>query len=227
MAVEGRFSINFSGIHEQEGFDAGVVVDLSGLEGTNCYCDSDARDAIRDSLASVPYDAIHWIDTGDYHYVSLFFLEKIRKPFYLILFDNHPDNQQTAFGDILSCGSWRAVAHDELSNLKESIWIQKYSDVSSLTTIPDGGNVYVSIDIDVLNRDEARTDWDQGLMTLVQIADILKDIFSRFHVEGVDICGGLSEAKGAHSEDLRINAETNSFFNDLLLNLKNQITTLH
>ena len=88
-----------------------INVDFSHLEGTNCYCSAESAAVIRQEIAGLPAAAFHCIGTGDYHYQTLFWLEKLQEPFCLVLFDNHPDDQDGAFGgELLSCGGWVAAA---------------------------------------------------------------------------------------------------------------------
>lgn len=82
------------------------IVDESKVEGTDCYCDELAEKQIRNGIGRLSEESIHFIDSGNYHYISKFWMEKIRYPFELLLFDNHPDMQPALFGPILSCGSW-------------------------------------------------------------------------------------------------------------------------
>jgi arginase family enzyme len=51
--------------------------------------------------------------------------------------------------------------------------------------------VYISIDKDVLDHRHAVTDWDQGVMRLDQLLELLRHILVRKHVHGIDICGEL------------------------------------
>ena len=81
--------------------------DFSYLDGTCCYCSPESAALIRRRTAEMELHAVHLIGTGDYHYQTLFWLERMRKPFSLILVDNHPDDQEDAFGgQLLSCGGW-------------------------------------------------------------------------------------------------------------------------
>ena len=193
---------NFSGIYQLENFQDGTVLDFSSLDETRCYCSLFSAGKIREALAPYGPGGIHWLDSGDYHYVSLFIQEMIREPYTLVLFDNHPDDQATAFGDnLLSCGSWVKEVR-RLENWRES-----------------SDSVYISIDKDVLSRDYARTDWDQGDMTLDQLLASIKDISLKHRIIGVDVCGELTLDKGACSEDVSINSRTNRLIQDFLLNL--------
>ena len=92
------------------------VLDLRGLEGTRCYCDEAAEEEIVRRIAPFRYGGerwrefpIHFIDTGEYHYLSKFFVDTIDVPFTLLVLDNHTDMQEPAFGEgLLSCGGWLA-----------------------------------------------------------------------------------------------------------------------
>ncbi|MBO4570596.1 MAG: arginase family protein [Bacteroidales bacterium] len=82
------------------------VISCRDIEGTTCYCDDEAACAIRTRIAPLPWRALHWIDSGDYHYLTALWCEKADTPFDLLLFDHHTDMQQPRYGEILSCGSW-------------------------------------------------------------------------------------------------------------------------
>ena len=193
---------NFSDIYRTEDFLDGTVLDFTTLDETCCYCSERSAKVIREALAPYGPGGLHWLDSGDYHYVSLFIQEMIQEPYSLVLFDNHPDNQHGAFGrELLSCGSWVSEVR-KLPNWRES-----------------SHNVYISIDKDVLGRDYARTDWDQGNMTLDQLFSAIRDISLNHRIIGVDVCGELTLLKGACSEDVSINSKTNRLIQDFLLNL--------
>lgn len=185
-----------------------INADFSRFEGTNCYCAPESADRIRRAAASLPLHAFHDIGTGDYHYVSLFWLERIREPFALVLFDHHPDDQPGAFGpQLLSCGGW--VAHARaLPLMQTDLWIRDAADFHALERLPDGLPVYLSIDLDVLSPDDARTDWDQGSMRLEELLAALRSLTATRRLLGVDLCGGLTPEKGASPEDQALNART-------------------
>ena len=183
-----------------------LISDFSSLEGTNCYCSEESAAKIRASLVSLPLRALHLIGTGDYHYLSLFWLERIPEAFDLVLIDHHPDDQTPAFGaQLLSCGSWVADAR-KLPALRRSFHIKEFSD--SLQLPSDGFPVYLSIDLDVLSPDYARTDWDQGDMTLGELERVILSVSAEHPILGADLCGGLTEGKGAGEEDIDLNART-------------------
>jgi len=205
--------INISGVYEEEGqiLPGATTVDLKELPGTCCYCDSEAESAIRQAISPLPLAAVHWIDTGDYHYISKLWMEKIDVPFVLALFDNHPDDQQTAFGGLLSCGSWVQAAREGLPLMM--------ADYLNSASIPDDLPVYLSVDLDILDRQYARTDWDQGRKSLDELITDIKQIAVRHRIMGADICGGITVTKGAVPEDLRINRTTRQRLGNILSSL--------
>lgn len=222
--MPGGFStiiLDYTGVYQEESFfpDDAIRADFTSLEGTECFCDADSAAYIRKAIASMPAGALHWIDTGDYHYSSLFWLEKVKEPFVLVLIDMHPDDQPSALaGDMLSCGSWVKDAARTLSMMKERIWVNGSSMVPDIPDLP----VYLSIDLDVLCRCCARTNWDQGNMMTDQLKALVRHIALSHKVIGVDVCGGITISKGASGFDLQINRELREELQLFLVNLPNQ-----
>lgn len=195
--------MNISGVYDDEcwSIPGATTLDFRNLDGCNCYCCPEAASAFRSALAALPLQGIHWIDTGDYHYLSKLWMEKVDEPFALVLFDNHPDDQPDAFGSgMLSCGGWVAEAARDIPALKAK--------VLNGTAVPAGLPVYLSIDLDVMPREYARTDWTQGEMSLESLLSAVDRISAKHRILGVDICGGLTVAKGATAEDLSVNSGT-------------------
>ena len=107
--------MNFTHVYEQETFyrqQPHVWIDCTDLSGVCGYCDTPAMREIRRRIAAYGPVGVHFIDSGNYHYVSRFWTEKIRREFVLVLFDNHTDLQPSRFGPIMSCGSWVRDALD-------------------------------------------------------------------------------------------------------------------
>lgn len=101
--------MDFSGIYDLYDSNKKIQcekIDFTDLSGTDCYCDDLAVRQIEKRIAKVDFHGIHFIDSGNYHYVSELWMQKIHKKFILLVFDNHPDMQSPRFGNILSCGSW-------------------------------------------------------------------------------------------------------------------------
>lgn len=200
--------LNMSGAYEgQEWFftASAPVLDFKGLPGTNCYLSEDTKEVIKEKLKEYPLKDIHMIDSGNYHYISLLFLERIEEDFSLILFDNHPDMQRPAFDGVISCGGWVLAAKETLPNLKniyiigaeEELLEEELSegedaflnvhyikDRSSVTTDDylellkndPLKRFYISIDKDVLSPEYAKCNWSQGIMTPEEIMGILNGL---------------------------------------------------
>ena len=103
--------MDFSGIYEEEQFwkqERVSWVSLQEVSGTNCYCDEEAMKFLKKKIADYSPNGIHFLDSGNYHYMSRIWIEKIGSPFGLVVFDNHTDMQPPAFGGLLSCGGWIA-----------------------------------------------------------------------------------------------------------------------
>ena len=113
--------MNFTGVYENQEFyqDLGAVwLELGDIQGTNCYCDEEAEAAIKERISLMEPSGIHFLDSGNYHYVSKIWLDKIEEEFELLVFDHHTDMQMPMFGNILSCGGWIQAALDTNTRLK-------------------------------------------------------------------------------------------------------------
>jgi len=114
--------MNLSGVYELEDFYKNNYfswkeIDLKDLPNTNCYIDDKSKNHIREKIANIN-ERIHYLDSGNYHYLSLLWMEKIQEDFALVLLDDHPDMQMPTFGPITSCGAWVREALEELPHLK-------------------------------------------------------------------------------------------------------------
>ena len=71
--------------------------------------------------------------------------------------------------------------------------------------------VYISIDKDVLRKQDSITDWSNGDMTLMQLQAVLRIIYAHEKVIGIDITGECSATLDYFSEleDAEINNEAN------------------
>lgn len=215
---------NFSGIYKNQNFYKNYAeeeiswTELSDLSGCNCYCDAEASDRIRKEIQAFTGKGLHFIDSGNYHYMTRLWLEKLQIPFRLLVFDNHTDMQPPAFGGLLSCGGWIAASLDELPLLQEVILVgpdeEAYTQVepdlqqkvlflsreklSTMTTEEKEGffnnlsedlPLYVSVDKDVLCKGDASTTWSQGDMHLSELMSFLELVLERQNILGMDVCG--------------------------------------
>lgn len=118
--------MNFSGIYREEEFWKGRQVswiEAQDICGTNCYCDDEAIAEINKRTESHSVAGIHFIDSGNYHYMTRLWMAGMSEPFCLLVYDNHTDMQPPAFGGILSCGGWIAASLEELDNLEHVILV--------------------------------------------------------------------------------------------------------
>lgn len=216
--------MNFSGIYKNQNFYKNYAeeeifwTELSDLSGCNCYCDAEASDRIRKEIQAFTGKGLHFIDSGNYHYMTRLWLEKLQIPFRLLVFDNHTDMQPPAFGGLLSCGGWIAVSLEELPLLQEVILVgpdeEAYTQVepdlqqkvlflsreklSTMTAEEKEGffnnlsedlPLYVSVDKDVLCKGDASTTWSQGDMHLSELMSFLELVLERQNILGMDVCG--------------------------------------
>lgn len=243
--------INMSNIYlQQQNFmqflnhyaDRYCLVDASGITGTDCYCDDLALQQLTKMLAEISVYGIHYIDGGNYHYLSKIFTDKLNQPFDLVVFDHHHDMQPPLFGQILSCGGWIKEVLDNNTFLNQVVIIgvkdelitedikAQYTQVQFITenkiialfgnisnnvnkdsVLLDKKNlllnekvvkyifdkvciqypVYISIDKDVLSKEQYRTNWDQGILSTECLKSLLSLMIEHYQVLGMDVCGEM------------------------------------
>lgn len=218
--------MNFSGIYRQQQFwRTGEIqrqniswVEVQELTGSNCYCDEEATKVLKEKLKKFSAEGMHFIDSGNYHYMSRIWLEKLEIPFRLVVFDNHTDMQLPAFGGLLSCGGWIAASLEELPLLEKVILIgpdqeafdqtepafrqkvQYLSREKLCIMTPEEKRaffekmemdypMYISVDKDVLCKDDASTTWSQGDMTLEELCQFVEILLDKQQILGMDVCG--------------------------------------
>ena len=170
-------------------------------------------------------------------------MSRIHEPFSLIVFDHHPDMQQPEWEGVVSCGGWvRDVleknpfvkhiiivgASDELIaqvpvHLRERVLFYSQAEIDHHQAWPSKAGklihepVYISIDKDVLRKQDAITDWSNGDMTLLQLQAVLRIIYAHEKVIGVDITGECSATLDYFSEVK--DAAVNNLANEELLRM--------
>ncbi|WP_022750667.1 arginase family protein [Lachnobacterium bovis] len=216
-------------------------IDCKNIRETNMYCTETAQNEIKDKLTKYSPKGIHFIDSGNYHYLTTFFTQKIKIPYSLILFDFHNDMQNAIFDNMISCGNWAKELLEKDQNLHQlfligpsqntinaihtknqdkviSISIENIQtpnnscDVvaSKLRKFDSNFPTYLSIDKDVLSEKYARTNWNQGQMSLVTLKKFLSFFLKKSKIIGVDICGENSydEPLSRKIIDEKINKQT-------------------
>ena len=167
--------------------------------GRNATATAKANAACAPLLAPYPPEGIHLIDSGDYHYVTKLWTDKIDHPFSLIVFDHHPDMQPPLFEGLLSCGCWVRTVLDTNPHVQKVCIVGATEKLKQETAGYDGRlvyfseqtlclreawhvfsrlwlnePVYISIDKDVLTPRQATTNWDQGSLSLGQLESLLR-----------------------------------------------------
>lgn len=235
--------MDFSGIYEREPWMRERKerwISFRGLPGTDGYCTDEAAAEIRRRIAETHARGIHFLDSGNYHYLTKFWIEKIREPFELIVFDRHSDMQPSALLPLTSCGNWLLEALEEQPLLRR-MWLigpaeetienvpAKYRgteaagrvvcvcdrEACSMPPCWEDGEaaypVYLSIDKDVLRKEDAPTNWDQGILTTELLLGWLDVICQTREVLGADICGEPAESglQAGTDQECRKNDEVN------------------
>ncbi|WMJ87104.1 arginase family protein [Anaerocolumna sp. MB42-C2] len=213
--------MNFSNVYEKENFYKDQEfqwIDCKNISGTNCYCDEIAENELRKLMNPYSPYGIHFIDSGNYHYVSKLWVDKITEPFSLMLFDHHTDMQPPAFGNVLSCGSWvkDIMNHPCLNKVyllgidekyifsvlnlykDKAVWFSE-RELENKKTLKWFKNlhkkeaIYISIDKDILSPETVKTNWDQGNVSLETLSNLLRIVLYNQRIIGMDICGECSD----------------------------------
>ena len=175
--------LNFTGIYDYESFASShniMHVDCRDINGVDCYCDEQARKELHRRLSAFPAKALHFIDSGDFHYLTEYWVSRLDEPFSLVVFDHHQ--------------AWPSKAGRMIHE-----------------------SVYISIDKDVLRKQDAVTDWSNGDMSLLQLQAVLRIIYANEKVIGIDITGECSATLDYLSE-VR-NADINNKANEELMRM--------
>lgn len=243
--------LNFNHIYEEQDFyenENYKMIDLTGLKNISRYCENGNLSLLRKKINTYNRAKINFIESGNYHYISYLFLERIEEPFTLVLFDHHTDMQRPIFNELISCGSWVRKSLDNNKYLKQVIIIgakktlakgidKEYKEKVICISEEDIKNnkiegdffstnlkypVYISIDKDVITKNECITDWDQGSLTIDQIEYICNNIKSVRDIVGADVCGEYTTFNPLRKKINSINDISNSRILDILEDVCNE-----
>ncbi len=201
-----KLIFNFSGLYASmdllpKDFE---MIDCTGIRGAELYIDEEAEGILQKLIDERGAEGIHLVDNGNYHYMTRLFLKTIGEPFDLLYFDNHSDDQPPAFEGLHSCGSWVLDARESIGALCNITWVDGNGKIhSSGKEASEDRPLYISVDKDVLSKEEVPTNWDQGILSLKQIYEIADKYIKGRRLIGADICGGCVSTDGIFpSEDL-------------------------
>lgn len=231
--------MDFTGVYKEASFYRGhehIWLDLKEIQGANCYCDATAEAHLAARIKEIGARGLHFLDSGNYHYVSKLWLDLVEEDFELLVFDHHTDMQEPAFGGILSCGGWIKAALDGNPRLRR-VWLagpseeavkeakslgygervvylserdmedsKKWRELMGKTELP----IYISVDKDVLSEQDARTNWDQGTVRLDTLVGCVREAARHRSVIGMDVCGeNPAKFNGAQRETRDLNDRAN------------------
>lgn len=188
------------------------TLDLTALPQSNLYCSEATFRRLAGALPAAAGQGVTLIGCGNYHYVALALLPRPPRPFTLVLVDHHADCGAGIIPSMLSCGSWVRHAFRQLPGLARVVMvgpsagaaealpaalrrrIRVFPETTELTpaallaAIPTD-DVHLSIDKDALAPAEARTNWDQGRLTLQRLLPLVTALVRAKRVCGADLCG--------------------------------------
>ena len=108
-------------------------IDCSDISGSDLYCTKEAEKKIKQRIDEHGIHGIHFIDSGNYHYITKFMTDKIQKKFSLVLYDHHTDMQESMIEGMTSCGDWAGQVLEQNENLVQLILVgAKEKDIKQL-----------------------------------------------------------------------------------------------
>lgn len=171
-------------------------IDCSDIQETDMYCSKNAYEKIWGRIEPYGIQGIHYIDSGNYHYITKIITDHITEPFGLVMYDHHTDMQIPMVPEMMSCGDWAGQALSQNKNLRQLVIVgppesdieqtlESYSGSQSgrlltfsaedlhgdllenkLKLIRTDLPLYISIDKDVLGTEYTETNWSQGDMSI-------------------------------------------------------------
>lgn len=171
-------------------------IDCSDIQETDMYCSKNAYEKIWGRIEPYGIQGIHYIDSGNYHYITKIITDHITEPFGLVMYDHHTDMQIPMVPEMMSCGDWAGQTLIQNENLRQLVIVgppesdieqtlESYSGSQSgrlltfsaedlhgglpedkLKHIRTDLPLYISIDKDVLGTEYTETNWSQGDMSI-------------------------------------------------------------
>ena len=182
-------------------------IDCSDIQETDMYCSKNAYEKIWGRIEPYGIQGIHYIDSGNYHYITKIITDHITEPFGLVMYDHHTDMQIPMVPEMMSCGDWAGQTLIQNENLRQLVVVgplesdieqtlESYSGSQSgrlltfsaedlhgdllenkLKLIRTDLPLYISIDKDVLGTEYTETNWSQGDMSIDGLERLLSVFF--------------------------------------------------
>ncbi len=196
---------NFTGVYEEQGItEEAQVLDLKKQDGCGMYVDEHAEAVLLSAIAPFAPGGLHFLDNGNYHYMTRLFASYMKEPFDLIVFDHHTDDQKPMLEGLKSCGSWIADIREENSLLSGLLLIREAADYEAYR--PSDRPLWLSVDKDAFSPQVLRTNWDQGEMKEEEFFRIFTELLGTRRIAAVDICGE-DEPYGDSERNRRFNLQ--------------------
>ena len=171
-------------------------IDCSDIQETDMYCSKEAYKRIWEKIKPYGIQGIHYIDSGNYHYITKIITDHIDEPFGLVMYDHHTDMQIPMVPGMMSCGDWAGQALSQNKNLRQLVMVgPPEKDIDQTLESHNGSQsgrllifsaedlhggllenklklirtdlpLYISIDKDVLETEDCETNWSQGDMSI-------------------------------------------------------------
>lgn len=245
-----NFILDFTGVYDEFAKEKTSLtwIDCTDITGCDMYVSDEAEKQIGERVDSVGIHGIHFLDSGNYHYVTKIMTDRIKEPFSLVVFDHHTDMQKPMIEGLTSCGDWAGKVIKDNPYICQLILVgPEKKDINAIglrsnklitysaqeiraeamesktNQIDLSVPVYISIDKDVLDESISETNWSQGHMKLGTLEHMLGIIIRNQKVLGIDICGecDTNMPLPEYMEDEEKNGELNKeLYNFLLKRLK-------
>ena len=220
MTRSENFILDFTHIYIDENIEQTeniVRIDCSDMLGTDLYCTKEGEAEIQKRIENFSINGVHFIDSGNYHYITKIMTDKINKKFSLVLYDHQVIEQNENLEQLILVGASEAdIQQINVKNQSKLITfsaeeLRNNSGRKKLDLIETDVPFYISIDKDILDKHYIETNWSQGHMSLGMLEHLLKFFLKDKKIIGVDICGecqiGLPFPEYIEAEEK--NAETN------------------
>jgi len=164
-----------------------------------------------------------FMGSGDFHHVSALLidatLERQEDKVTVIHFDNHPDWVQ--FKNGMHCGSWvnRVAGNPKVEKIitvgpcskdienrnaalldSGKLELFPFAQLDAIENILDRiktKKIYITVDKDVLSREDCESNWDQGRMRLPYLLSFIRALGARHDIIGADVTGDYSRPRYA------------------------------
>ena len=166
-------------------------LDCSEIEECDLYCSRQAEEKIREKIKPYGIHGIHFLDSGNYHYVTEIMTSQIQKEFQLVVFDHHTDMQKPMIEHMTSCGDWAEKVLETNPWLQQLVLIgPQAKDIEQLYRENDGlmNRKEISEKLLTFSAEEIRAEEDKNKISKIKknlpvYISIDKDILDKQYTE--------------------------------------------